>query len=552
MPEKTAYRLSTAVILAFAMFPNPVRAQGCTGRFETLKGLSGLDSGFNARPVWADLDDDSDLDLVAGDFDGQLRTFENVGLSSIVILSPLGGASNPFATLDVGQDSAPAFGDLDGDGDLDLVVGRNTSGLTFLENIGTAAAPSFILRTGAADPFDGLDLGTATVPSFADLDNDTDFDGVVGLGNGTLAYLRNDGTATVPAFVLVGGGANPLAGVSYSVPRPWLADLDDDGDLDLTVGQQLGHYAHMVNIGTTLAPSFSPAQGGDDPIGGVNVGSIFAHPALADLDSDGDLDAAVFGSAYAAFVENAGSNLALAFIERFAGANPLESNVPPLRPGSGTFVDLDGDGDFDLAGEQDSAPPRYWENTGTPIAPSWIERTGAANPFAGVAAQPDDIFSPELADLDGDGDFDLAVARGGSIDFYWNTGSATTPTFVQQTGVANPFNGLLGQYLTLGDFDGDGDLDGVAGSDSGGLRYFRNSGSPTAVVLAELIGPASPLASVEPGSIDEHTRPALADLDADLVFGERSGGLLFYRSTCVVFADGFESGGTSRWTLTVP
>ena len=57
-------------------------------------------------------------------------------------------------------------------GDLDLVVGKFDGMLTYMENTGTSTAPAFVLRTGSANPFHGIDQSFGIVPAFADLDND--------------------------------------------------------------------------------------------------------------------------------------------------------------------------------------------------------------------------------------------------------------------------------------------------------------------------------------------------------------------------------------------
>ena len=57
-------------------------------------------------------------------------------------------------------------------GDLDLVVGEWDGELIYIENTGTSTAPVFVRRTGSANPFDGIDVGDDSAPALGDLDND--------------------------------------------------------------------------------------------------------------------------------------------------------------------------------------------------------------------------------------------------------------------------------------------------------------------------------------------------------------------------------------------
>ena len=97
---------------------------------------------------------------------------------------------------------------------------------------------------------------------------------------------------------------------------------------------------------------------------------------------------------------------------------------------------------------------------------------GTDNPFNGV-----DVGSsaaPTFVDVDSDGDMDAFVGNeDGNILHFKNTGSVTNPTFVEQTGTDNPFNGVdVGSYAAPTFFDTDGDLDVLIGTGDGNLRYF--------------------------------------------------------------------------------
>src|SRR6185295_3631923 len=141
----------------------------------------------------------------------------------------------PLAVVDVGL--SPNYADLDGDGDLDVVVGGSEGTLRYYENIGTAAAPLYTERTGIANPFDGIDVGNQSAPSFVDLDHDGDFDLAVGAADGTLHYYQNTGSNTAPAYVAIVGSANPFNGIDVGLQSvPSFSDVDGDGDLDLVVG----------------------------------------------------------------------------------------------------------------------------------------------------------------------------------------------------------------------------------------------------------------------------------------------------------------------------
>ena len=101
--------------------------------------------------------------MVVGDTFGNLRYYKNTGTAIAPVFSLQNGAANPFNGVDIGSKSAPSFADLDSDGDLDAIVGNRRHPAHF-EKTGSATTPAFTERTGAANPFNGADVGVPARP----------------------------------------------------------------------------------------------------------------------------------------------------------------------------------------------------------------------------------------------------------------------------------------------------------------------------------------------------------------------------------------------------
>ena len=492
--------------------------------------LSGQGVGGSSKPWFVDLDADGDLDVVAGEYDGVINYFENTGSATSPALVPrVGPVVNPFHGIDVGQRSSPAFGDLDADGDVDLLIGKANGTTFYFENTESAASPAFVERTGAQNPMSGNDVGDDATPALGDLDGDGDLDLVVGESGGTLRYYRNTGTAITAAFAHITGAGNPWNAQDLgSSSNPALGDLDDDGDLDLIAGELAGGFATFENTGTATSPAFIARTGAANPLTGIAVAQRGA-PALGDYDSDGDLDL-VAGEDSGSF--SAARHLGGRLVPRTGSLNPL-GGASAGFDSAPSFGDLDNDGDRDLVVGKSDGTLAYFRNTGTKTSPAFAAQTGAANPLSGQDVGDD--ATPALRDLDADGDLDLvAGALDGTFRYFRNTGSATNPAFAVMTGAANPLDGQSvgsGSAPSFADLDHDGDPDLVAGESAGTLLYYENTGSLVSPAFASRTGTQNPLDGEDVGT---QSTPSLGDVDgdgdSDLFVGEVLGSFAYYEN----------------------
>ncbi|MCA9096171.1 MAG: VCBS repeat-containing protein, partial [Planctomycetaceae bacterium] len=507
--------------------------------------LNGFDVGQYSSPTMGDLDGDGDLDVIVGLSNGTFKYYKNTGTAIAPVFTEQTGTDNPLNGVDVGSFSIPTLVDLDGDGDLDLVTGNDDGTFNYFRNTGTALAPVFTEQTFSNNPLNGFDLGDSSAPALGDLDGDGDLDLISGAFNGKYFYYLNTGTAKSPSFTEQTGAANPLNGKDVGFSSvPQMADVDGDGDLDVIAGENSGNFKYYLNTGTAIAPVFVELTGAANPLNGKSVDSN-STPAFGDLDGDGDVDlvSGEFSGNLKYFLNTTVPVDDIGFTSQTGTDNPLNGeDVGSLS--LQVLGDLDGDGDLDLIAGNSQGTLDYFKNTGTAIAPVYAKQTGANNPLDGVYLGF--TTAPALGDLDGDGDLDLIVGNlDGQFTYYKNTGSAISPVFVSQTGSNNPLDGFdvgTDSAPTLGDLDGDGDLDLIVGNLDGTFKYYKNTGTAKAPVLVDQTGSDNPLNGVDVG---DWSTPALGDVDGDgdldLVVGEQDGTFIYYKNTGTATAPVFVS-----------
>ncbi len=267
--------------------------------------------GFNLAPAFVDIDGDGDKDAFVGEYYGSLLYFKNTGTASSPVFVQQTGAANPFNGINFGYNPTPTFVDIDHDGDMDLFVGQESGVIRYFKNTGNATTPVFVEQTGAANPFNSVGGNIYSTIAFVDIDGDGDKDAFIGgaHNSGGLLYYKNTGSASAPVFVMQTGSANPFNGISidyYSAPS--FVDIDGDGDMDAFIGGNIGAGAttgrvrYYKNTGTATVPVFTEQTGANNPLTLVSTNygrGTTTTPTFVDIDNDGDMDVFV-GNYYGA------------------------------------------------------------------------------------------------------------------------------------------------------------------------------------------------------------------------------------------------------------
>ncbi|KOO31212.1 protein serine threonine, partial [Chrysochromulina tobinii] len=404
----------------------------------------------------ADVDGDGDLDVLLG----------NDGSPNRVLLNAGGGTFPTSITLPGGsaRTRSIAAADVDGDGDLDVLLGNYNSPSRVLLNAGDGTFPTSIELSGGS-------AGTLSIAA-ADVDGDGDLDVLLGNNARNNVVLLNAGDGTFPMSIDLPGGSAYTRSIAA-------ADVDGDGDIDVLLGDSLNGV--LLSAGGGTFPTSIELPGGS-----AYTRSI----AAADVDGDGDLDVLLgnYDSPSRALL-NAGGGTFPTSIELSGGSADTRSIAA---------ADVDGDGDLDVLLGNYNSPSRVLLNAGDGTFPTSVDLPGGSAYTHTIAA----------ADVDGDGDLDVMLGNYNSPSrVLLNAGGGTFPTSIELPGGSADT-----RSIAAADVDGDGDLDVLLGSSGRPSRVLLNAGDGTFPMSIDLPGGSAYTRSIAAADVD-------GDGDLDVLLG---------------------------------
>lgn len=257
-----------------------------------------IDAGENSNPCFFDVDGDGLKDILLGsggykfNLDPtiyKLQFYKNIGTATYPKFDLVNDDFLNISTLSV-KDLAPAVGDIDNDGDSDLVVGISDGRMIYWENIATLGNVPNLIYKGILKNTSNVDInvGANATPYLIDLNRDGKTDLIIGERNGNINYYK--GTSSNSAqFLLETDSIGKIKiktnsnNIGYT--QPVIKDINNDGKYDLVLGTNLSGLLFYNNIEDSInARVLSSSPIVSDYLGNRTTSTI------DDITNDGKLE----------------------------------------------------------------------------------------------------------------------------------------------------------------------------------------------------------------------------------------------------------------------